>query len=178
MKKVMKARELIRLNESIVGNQLINYRGCTDVKAAKFAVGLSMILKAIKDPLETIQELTKPTEAMQAYGQALSKLRDKNTGKTQAEQLAAIEELKKEHPQAFTDSDLLLAKSEETSEMEFEIDLYRIPVSYLPGWFDDKASSEEISKKNSDGQIPLHAIATLVEFGILYDPAEEGQSGK
>lgn len=178
MKVKMKAKDMTRLEGDILGNLNTGYRGCADVKATKLAIGLSHNKRAIKEPLESIRENLQNTLAINMLNQALQEFREANATKSNAEIVEGIAALKKKHPEALRDAEELQRKDKEAQEMEFEIDIYRIPMTYLPGWFDDSVTDpEEIARLNSLGQVPTSALTTLIELGILYDPNVENADG-
>ena len=171
MKKNLNVKDgLVRIEKAILE--------CGDIKATKVAVGLSYNLAEMRDKLQHARENLKNTPAMDEFNRAVQDLREKNATKTNEEQLEAFAELKKKHKQAQDDAEDLRKRDIEAGEMNFDVDLYRISLTHIPGWFgDDVDDSNEIDQKNKAGVIPFSSLQVLVEFGILYDPAIENADG-
>jgi len=171
MKKTLKVKDLVRVENAIVS--------CNAVKAVKFDIGMAHNLKVVKSPLTSVRESLKPTEAIEVFNRAMLAQREKNMARSQEEQIAAFAALREKHPQAMLDSEEMSRKDKEAGEMEFEVDLYRIPLTYVPGWFSsDMDDPEEIDKKNAAGTVPQPALNVFIEFDILYDPEIETQEGE
>jgi hypothetical protein len=152
---------------------------CGAVKATKLAVGLAHVANAVMAQLKIARSQLKNTPAMDAFNAAAEDLRLEMTGKPDAEQAAAYVALRKKHPKAITDTAAWKKKTKEADEMDFEVDLYRIPLTYVPGWSaEDSEDPAEIEKQNAAGVVPLAAMAVFLRFGIFYDPTVEDRDGK
>ena len=151
---------------------------CGAVKATKLVVGLAHVANAVMAQLKIARSQLKNTAAMDEFNAAAEDLRLEMTGKPNAEQAAAYVALKKKHAKAMTDTTAWKKKTKEADEMDFDVDLYRIPLTYVPGWSaEDSGDSVEIEKQNAAGVVPLAAMAVFLRFGIFYDPTIEDRDG-
>lgn len=171
MKKLLKVKRGLREIEVAIG-------ACGRVQAAKLAVGLSYNLIEVQKPLRVSREKLPMTKALSKFRRERDLMAARIAERSVAEQVAAITALEERNAEALHDQEVWDQVNEEVGEMEFEVDLYRIPLTYVPGWFaGDLTDQEEINKANALGVMPTASIATLLEYGILYDPQVEDRDG-
>jgi hypothetical protein len=130
-------------------------------KHVKLAYGLMRNVQIVRPYLDAMQEVLKPSEALQEYYKAKRNLEQRGPGKDKKMQ-DAILELEAAHTEALNEHfalqerNLELMKAELTATPEF----YKMPVSLLPGW------------ESGEGVLLPGDLLQFMQLGIFYDPAE------
>jgi hypothetical protein len=157
--------------------------GCSDVRDIALGMGLSHATATLRSELEKfyfVPQRKRVTEDMRALEDARQELLGKHLGMPAAEFNRVWADLRAEDrwAQARADEEAYTAADREARAQELTVDLYRMDAArVLRGWA--AATAPDADPDASEGTLPLpmRHLATLLEFGILFDPRVERADG-
>lgn len=188
MKKLLKVGDGLALIEQAINDCKQRRVECPECHHAivqndarvstKLAAGLQFNLDAVAGVLASARSALHTTPAMEKYEVERVRQMQRMSTSTEAERVEAVLRLQEQHQQAMLDMADYRKADLEVGAMEYEVDLYRVPLSWVPGWFaDDCTDQAEIDRKNAVETIPFSSISVLLRFGVLYDPTLEDKDG-
>lgn len=157
--------------------------GCSEVREIALGMGLSHVTSALRKHLDEgyrahIQKFV--TDAMRELGAANEELRSKHVGMPMAEFNRVWGELRAQPKwaQARADEEAYQAANREALAQVETIDIYRMDASrVIRGWASATAPDADPDACDQTLPLPMRHLATLMEFGVLFDPRVESFNG-